>query len=165
MILTPVFGLFLDYKGKSASIMILGSILLIFVHLAFAFGPASQPLAIGLMLILGVAFSLVPAAMWSSVPKIVDERYLGTAYSTIFWVQNWGLWGMPLLIGWVLDKMNPGITEQIRNGAAGAHYNYTIPMLLFAATGVLGLVFAILLKREDKVSVFGLELPNKIKKA
>lgn len=164
MILTPIFGLFLDYKGKSASIMILGSILLIFVHLVFAYGPASQPLAIGLMLILGVAFSLVPAAMWPSVPKIVDERYLGTAYSLIFWVQNWGLWGMPLFIGWLLDKVNPGITEQIRNGVAGAHYNYTIPMLVFAATGILGLVFAFLLKREDKVSGFGLELPNKIKK-
>ncbi|RLD59932.1 MAG: MFS transporter [Bacteroidetes bacterium] len=161
MILTPVFGLFLDYKGKSASIMILGSILLIFVHLVFAYGPASQPLAIVLMLILGIAFSLVPAAMWPSVPKIVDERYLGTAYSTIFWIQNWGLWGMPLFIGWILDKVNPGVTAQIREGVQGAHYNYTIPMLAFAATGVFGLFFAILLKREDKVSGFGLELPNK----
>jgi len=162
MILTPLFGLYLDYKGKSASIMILGSILLIFVHLGFAFGPASQGLAIALMMILGVAFSLVPSAMWPAVPKIVEDKYLGSAYAVIFYVQNIGLWLYPTLIGWVLEKANPGVTEQIKNGIQ-ATYDYTVPMEIFAITGILGLVFAYLLLRDDKTSGFGLELPNKTK--
>ncbi|RLD78477.1 MAG: MFS transporter, partial [Bacteroidetes bacterium] len=149
------------YKGKSASIMILGSLLLILVHLGFAFGPASVYFAIALMMILGVSFSFVPAAMWPSVPSIVKEQYLGTAYSLIFWIQNWGLMGMPMLIGWTLEKYNPGITEQIQNGA-NVHYDYTVPMLIFAATGFLGLIFAFLLKAEDKKKGYGLELPNKM---
>ncbi len=161
MILTPLFGLYLDYKGKSASIMILGSLLLILVHLGFAYGPASQGLAIALMIILGIAFSLVPSAMWPAVPKIVEDKYLGSAYAVIFYVQNIGLMVYPTLIGWVLEKVNPGVTEQIKNGVE-ATYNYTVPMEIFAVTGVLGLIFAILLRREDKTSGFGLELPNKI---
>ncbi|MBN1251661.1 MAG: MFS transporter [Bacteroidales bacterium] len=161
MLLTPVVGLFLDFKGKSASIMIFGSLLLILVHLGFAFGPANQWFAIGLMMILGVSFSFVPGAMWPSVPSIVKEQYLGTAYSLIFWIQNWGLMGFPMLIGWALEKYNPGITEQLQGGA-DVHYDYTVPMIIFAATGFLGLLFAFLLKVEDKKKGYGLELPNKI---
>ncbi len=161
MLLTPVVGLFLDYKGKSASIMILGSLLLIFIHLGFAYGPASQPFAIAMMIILGISFSFVPGAMWPAVPKIVKEQYLGTAYSLIFWIQNWGLMGLPMLIGWALEKYNPGVTEQIQNGI-NAHYDYTVPMLIFASTGFLGLIFAFLLKAEDKKKGYGLELPNKV---
>jgi len=160
ILLTPLFGYFLDKKGKGASIMILGSLLLIVVHLVYAYGPASQTLAIVMMLLLGIAFSLVPAAMWPAVPRIVEERYLGSAYATIFWIQNWGLMGVPWLIGWTLDKVNPGVTEQIRQGVEGAHYDYTTPMLIFSATGVLGLVFAFLLKQTDKKKGLGLELPN-----
>jgi len=161
MLLTPVVGLFLDFKGKSASIMILGSLLLILVHLGFAYGPANQMFAIGLMIVLGVSFSFVPGAMWPAVPNIVKEQYLGTAYSLIFWVQNWGLMGMPMLIGWALEEYNPGVTEQLQNGAA-VHYDYTVPMLIFAATGFFGLIFAFLLKAEDKKKGYGLELPNKM---
>jgi hypothetical protein len=113
-----------------------------------------------MMLLLGIAFSLVPAAMWPAVPRIVEERYLGSAYATIFWIQNWGLMGVPWLIGWTLDKVNPGVTEQIRQGVEGAHYDYTTPMLIFSATGILGLVFAFLLKQTDKKKGLGLELPN-----
>ena len=160
MLLTPVIGLFLDYKGKSASIMILGSLLLIFVHLGFAFGPASEVFAIFLMIVLGVSFSLVPAAMWPAVPSIVKEQYLGSAYSLIFWIQNWGLMGFPMLIGWALEEYNPGVTEQIQNGA-NVQYDYTIPMLIFAVTGIFGLLFAFLLKAEDKKMKYGLELPNR----
>jgi predicted MFS family arabinose efflux permease len=160
MALTPLIGLFLDFKGKSASIMIWGSILLILVHLGFAFGPSSEFLAIVLMIILGVAFSLVPAAMWPSIPKIVKEQYLGSAYSLIFWIQNWGLMGVPMLIGWSLESSNPGVTEQIKQGIE-VHYDYTLPMFLLAITGILGLVFAFLLKKEDKDKNFGLEAPNK----
>ena len=160
MAMTPLFGTYLDRKGKAASIMILGSILLIAVHLTFAIAPDIVFLAILAMIILGVAFSLVPAAMWPSVPKIVPESRLGSAYAMIFWIQNWGLMGVPILIGYVLDSVNPGVTEQIQQGVEGAHYNYTIPMLIFASTGVLGLIFAFLLKAEDKRKGYGLELPN-----
>lgn len=160
ILLTPVVGLFLDYKGKSASIMILGSLLLILVHLGFAYGPATQVFAIVLMIILGISLSFVPGAMWPAIPSIVDEQYLGSAYSLIFWIQNWGLLGVPMLIGWSLEKYNPGITEQIQAGA-NVQYDYTIPMLIFAVTGFLGLLFAFLLKAEDKKKGYGLELPNK----
>ena len=160
MILTPIFGLYLDYRGKSASIMILGSLLLIIVHVGFAFGAASQMLAIGLMLLLGIAFSLVPAAMWPAAPKIVKEQYLGSAYALIFYIQNIGLWLYPMIIGNTLESSNPGITEQIKQGA-DVFYDYTNPMLIFAVTGVIGLLFAFLLKHEDKVKGYGLELPNK----
>jgi len=141
--------------------MILGSLLLIFVHLGFAFGPANVYFAIALMIVLGIAFSFVPAAMWPSVPNIVKEQYLGTAYSLIFWIQNWGLMGLPMIIGWALEEYNPGITEQLQNGA-DVHYDYKVPMLIFATTGFLGLVFAFLLKAEDKKKGYGLELPNKM---
>ncbi len=152
MLLTPLFGLFLDKIGKGASIMILGSLLLIAVHLGFAFGPSATWVAYVLMLVLGIAFSLVPASMWPAVPKIVNERSLGTAYSVIFWIQNWGLMGVPMLIGWALDKANPGVAQ--------GSLDYTIPMLIFAGAGFLGLLFAFLLKREDRVKNLGLELPN-----
>ncbi len=161
MLLTPVIGLFLDYKGKSASVMIFGSLLVILVHLGFAYGPASEVFAIALMIILGISFSLVPGAMWPAVPKIVDEQYLGTAYSLIFWIQNWGLMGFPMLIGWALEEFNPGVTDQIHQGIE-AYYDYTVPMLIFAITGFLGLLFAFLLKAEDRKQGYGLELPNKV---
>ncbi|RLD83097.1 MAG: MFS transporter [Bacteroidetes bacterium] len=161
MILTPLVGLFLDYKGKSASIMILGSLLLILVHLGFAFGPANVYFAIALMIVLGVSFSFVPGAMWPAVPSIVKEQYLGTAYSLIFWIQNWGLMGFPMIVGWALEKYNPGVTEQIQAGV-DAHYDYTVPMIIFATTGFLGLIFAFLLKAEDKKKGYGLELPNRV---
>jgi len=163
MILTPVFGLFLDYRGKSASIMILGSLLLIIVHFGFAFGSSSPILAIGLMILLGIAFSLVPAAMWPAVPKIVKEQYLGSAYAVIFYIQNIGLWLYPMIIGSSLESSNPGVTQQIKDGIEGAHYDYTNPMLIFALTGFVGLLFAFLLKHEDKKKGYGLELPNKTK--
>ncbi len=156
MLLTPLFGLFLDKIGKGASIMILGSALLILVHLGFAFGPSSTWVAYALMLILGIAFSLVPASMWPAVPKIVNQRMLGTAYSVIFWIQNWGLMGVPMLIGYVLDKTNPLYDPTV----PGATLDYTVPMLIFATTGLFGLLFAFLLKREDRVKKLGLELPN-----
>jgi predicted MFS family arabinose efflux permease len=161
ILLTPLFGYFLDRKGKGASIMIFGSILLILVHLSFAFGSSSIVLAYALMIILGIAFSLVPAAMWPSVPKIVPEQYLGTAYSVIFWVQNIGLWGVPMFIGWVLDKTNPGVLAQIKQGVEGVKLDYMVSMVVFALTGFIGLLFAFLLKIEDKKKGYGLELPNK----
>jgi len=160
ILLTPLFGTIYDRKGKGASIMIIGSILLIIVHALFAVPFLTNPItAIVLVLILGVGFSLVPSAMWPSVTKIVPERQLGTAFAPIFWVQNWGLMGVPKLIGWVLDKYC--ITGQVvRDGLTVNTYDYTLPMMIFAGFGVLALVFAFLLKAEDKKKGYGLELPN-----
>lgn len=163
ILLTPLFGNMYDRKGKGASIMILGSVLLIFVHSMFSIPQFnSWIVAMILVVILGIAFSLVPSAMWPSVPKIVPEKRLGTAYAMIFYVQNWGLMGVPLLIGWVLEKYC--ITGQtVRDGLTVNTYDYTLPMLIFAGFGVLALVFAFLLKAEDKRKGYGLELPNIVK--
>ncbi|NVN95963.1 MAG: MFS transporter [Bacteroidetes bacterium] len=160
MILTPFFGNLYDRKGKGATIMIIGSLLLIFVHSMFAIPFLNHWLiAIVLVIILGIGFSLVPSAMWPSVPKIIPEKQLGTAYALIFWVQNWGLMGIPALIGWVLDAYC--ITgEKMVNGSKELTYNYTIPMIIFTGFGFLALLFAFLLKMEDKKKGYGLELPN-----
>lgn len=164
ILLTPLFGSIYDRKGKGASIMILGSFLLIFVHSMFSIpGLNNWIVAIILVIILGIGFSLVPSAMWPSVPKIVPEKRLGTAYAMIFYVQNWGLMGVPLLIGWVLEKYC--ITGQtVRDGLTVNTYDYTLPMIIFAGFGVLALIFAFLLKAEDKRKGYGLELPNIVKK-
>lgn len=272
ILLTPFFGNLYDRKGKGATIMIIGSILLIFVHLLFTLTFLNQwYVAIILTVILGIGFSLVPSAMWPSVPKIIPEKQLGSAYALIFWVQNWGLMGVPALIGWVLNKycfigyfsiIGTGFTtsqgdnilqvvtmdKQVYNleevGSIGrkdttlkveqfiadaqgkinsivvstgdtimrsnisdkafkkvddekevkvpmysfddkgrisyfvtsqgdkvtkfsnvsSFYNYTIPMMIFTAFGFLALIFAILLKREDKKKGYGLELPNWVEK-
>ena len=159
ILLTPFFGNLYDRRGKGASIMIIGSFMLICIH-----GLFSVPfldfwwVAIFLIIALGVAFSLVPSAMWPSVPKIIPEKQLGTAYSMIFWVQNWGLMGVPALIGMVLDKYCI-INKTLADGSI-QKYDYTLPMLIFTCFGVLAIVFAFLLKREDARKGYGLELPN-----
>jgi MFS family permease len=160
ILLTPLFGNLYDRKGKGASIMLLGSGIIIAVHLLFAIPFLNfKPVAIALVILLGIGFSLVPSAMWPSVPKIIPEKQLGTAYALIFWVQNWGLMGVPALIGWVLDKYCITGTKII-DGVNVPTYNYTLPMMIFASFGVLAIVFAILLKAEDKKKGYGLELPN-----
>jgi MFS family permease len=162
IILTPLFGNLYDRKGKGASIMLLGSIFLLLVHTFFAIPFLNHYfVAIGLILFLGVTFSLVPSAMWPSVPKIIPEKQLGSAYALIFWVQNWGLMGMPLLIGIVLDKYGQVLDAQ----GEFSHYDYTIPMIIFAATGLLSIFVALALKAEDKKKGYGLELPNIAEKA
>ncbi len=160
IILTPFFGNLYDRKGKGASIMMIGSLLIILVHALYSVPLLNHwVLAISLIILLGIGFSLVPSAMWPSVPKIIPERQLGTAYALIFWVQNWGLMGVPALIGWVLSKYCIiGYTEV--NGVQVAQYNYTYPMMIFCGFGVLALFFAFLLKVEDKKKGYGLQLPN-----
>ena len=268
ILLTPLFGNMYDRKGKGASIMILGAILLIIVHIIFTIPFLNHwVIAIMLILVLGIGFSLVPSAMWPSVPKIIPEKQLGTAFSLVFWVQNWGLMGVPALIGWVLNKYcfigyfavagtgfvttqgahisqvvtdnqksytinevglisrknvdqkivqfiksddgkisaiitgaNDTISsgfiskkslkkavkkqelkvtqyfynekEQIENfvdtegrsvskfNNVFSFYNYTRPMMIFTGLGLLALLFAFLLKAEDKKKGYGLELPN-----
>lgn len=164
LLLTPVFGGISDKKGKAATIMILGSILLVCVHLLFSIPSLnSLPIAVGLVLLLGIAFSLVPSAMWPSVAKIIPHSKLGTAYAMIFWVQNIGLMLVPLLIGFVLDKycITGTITKMVDGQEQQlTQYNYTIPMLIFACFGVLAIGFAYLLKFEDRKMGYGLEKPN-----
>ena len=160
ILLTPFFGNIYDKKGKGATIMIIGAILLIFVHTLFSLPFLSHwSIAIFLILVLGIGFSLVPSAMWPSVPKIIPEKQLGTAYSLIFWVQNWGLMGVPALIGWVLETYC--ITgHTVVNGSNVTQYNYTLPMMIFTGFSLLALIFAFLLKAEDKKKGYGLQLPN-----
>ena len=154
LFLTPFFGNLYDRKGKGATIMIIGACMLIGVHLLFALPLLNQWwFATIIMIILGVAFSLVPSAMWPSVPKIIPENQLGTAYALIFWVQNWGLMGVPALIGWVLDRY-------CKLEGDGPAYDYTLPMIIFTGFGVLALVVALMLKAEDKKKGYGLEKPN-----
>jgi MFS family permease len=160
ILLTPFFGNLYDRKGKGASIMIIGAILLILVHAVYSIPfLTATPLAIVMIMVLGVGFSLVPSAMWPSVPKIIPEKQLGTAYGMIFLVQNIGLSLVPLLIGWVLNKYCIVGTRLI-DGVEVSNYNYTLPMMIFTSFGILALVFALLLKAEDKKKGYGLELPN-----
>ena len=161
--ITPFLGWFLDRKGKGATMLILGSLLMIICHTTFALVlpvVPSKAVAFAAIILLGISFSLVPAALWPSIPKIMDKRYLGSAYSLIFWVQNFGLSGTPIMIGYALEKTNPGVAEQIAAGVEGATYNYTVPMLLFASLGVLALLFALWLKADDARNHYGLEQPN-----
>lgn len=162
-LITPLLGGYLDKKGKGATMLILGSLLMIVCHLTFALVLPAYPnkiIAFVAIILLGISFSLVPASLWPSIPKIMDKRYLGSAYSLIFWVQNFGLMGTPIVIGWALEKCNPGVSEQIAAGVEGAVYNYTVPMLIFASLGVLALIFSLWLKAMDKRNGYGLELPN-----
>ena len=156
LILTPVFGGLVDKRGKAASIMMLGAAMLICVHFIYAIPSIDNWLiAIGLMIILGIAFSLVPSAMWPSVAKIFPVNQLGTAYALIFFIQNIGLWGIPTLIGWVLETYCVVGTSGNAN-----EYDYTIPMCIFTGLAILSLFVAFLLKVVDKKKGYGLELPN-----
>jgi len=167
LFLTPLFGGIYDKKGKGATMMIIGASLIIFVHTIFALPILNYwMVAVVLVIILGIALSLVPSAMWPSVPKIIPENQLGTAFSLIFWIQNWGLMGIPLLIGFVLDKTNPEVLAakaEVAKGVEGVVvplYDYTYPMMIFASLGVFAFFVAFLLKAEDKKKGYGLQLPN-----
>ncbi len=183
ILFTPIFGNFVDKKGRAASLMILGSLLLIFAHISLSLFH-SEILGYFGLLSLGIAFSLVPAAMWPSVAKIVAEKRLGTAYASMFTIQNWGLllffWG----IGAVLDLVNPRVVEQteaIRQSleAQGLSttaislriqemkmagdiepYNYTWPIFMLVVLGVISIFLAFELRRTDAKQKFGLELPS-----
>lgn len=185
MLLTPLFGGIYDKKGKGASIMILGAVLLIVVHVIYYLPFITNIyVAIANAILLGIAFSLVPSAMWPSVPKIIPEKQLGSAYATIFYIQNWGLMGIPFLVGKVLDATNPQVVQAIKDlntkltaeglspdqiqaritelKAAGNFplYDYETTWLIYVGLTILALIFAFLLKAEDKKKGYGLELPN-----
>jgi MFS family permease len=159
--ITPILGKYVDNKGKAASMLMIGSLLLIACHLTFAFIlPMAKGSEIGgvmiayiTILVLGASFSLVPASLWPSVPKLVDSKVIGSAYALIFWIQNIGLWLFPLLIGKILDKTNVGVTDPTK-------LDYTIPLLMLALLGVAALILGFVLKAWDKKKGLGLELPN-----
>ena len=147
MCMTPLLGIYLDRKGKGASMLMIGSIIMIVCHLSFAFLLPAFPqkwFALLLIVVLGVSFSLVPAALWPSVPKIIDEKILGSAYCLIFWVQNIGLCLVPMLIG------------SLRQSTG----SYLVPMIVFSSFGILAFILSIYLKAEDRKKGYGLELPN-----
>ena len=171
--ITPILGNYVDHKGKAATMLVLGSILLIACHLTFAFVlPAFKGNAIGgfmiayiTILVLGASFSLVPASLWPSVPKLVDSKIIGSAYALIFWIQNIGLWLFPLLIGKVLDKTNPQLVADLQAGIisseeAAISYDYTAPLVMLSALGVAALLLGFVLKVVDKKKHYGLEEPN-----
>ena len=171
--ITPILGNMVDHKGKAATMLMVGSLLLILCHLTFAFVlPMFQGNAVGgvivayvTILVLGASFSLVPAALWPSVPKLVDEKIIGSAYALIFWIQNIGLWLFPLLIGKVLDNTNPDIVQAVADGTmtrevASVSYDYTWPLVMLACLGVAALIIGLILKAVDKKKHLGLEEPN-----
>ena len=171
--ITPILGNYVDHKGKAASMLVIGSLLLIACHLTFAFIlPTLKGNAVGgvilayvTILVLGASFSLVPASLWPSVPRLVDAKIIGSAYALIFWIQNIGLWLFPLLIGKVLDKTNPQLVADLQSGAispaeAAVSYDYTAPLVMLACLGVAALILGFVLKVLDKKKGYGLELPN-----
>ena len=171
--ITPILGNYVDHKGKAASMLVLGSLLLIFCHLTFAFVlPMFSSNAVGgvivayvTILVLGASFSLVPASLWPSVPKLVDAKIIGSAYALIFWIQNIGLWLVPLLIGKVLDQTNPQLVSDLAAGVitaeeAAVSYDYTAPLVMLACLGVAALVLGLVLKVVDRKKGLGLEEPN-----
>ena len=145
ILFTPLFGALVDRVGKATLWMIIGAGLVLTSHLIITFAPQGVPMyAYIAIALLGIGYSLVPSAMWPSVPKIIDERILGSAYCVIFWIQNWGLLLVPVIIGKVLD-------------ATGG---YTLPMVIFSSFGVVAMFIGMLLKIEDKKKGYGLEEAN-----
>ena len=171
--ITPILGKYVDHKGKAASMLVLGSVLLIVCHLTFAFvlplfkgnEIGGVALAFVTILILGASFSLVPASLWPSVPKLVDSKIIGSAYALIFWIQNIGLWLFPLLIGKILKASNPDIVQSLEAGTlspseAATSYNYTNPLLMLAMLGLVALFLGLYLLVVDRKKDYGLEEPN-----
>jgi nitrate/nitrite transporter NarK len=146
ILFTPLFGLLVDKRGLRATLMIYGSSMLLLSHLALALTGLTPYVA---MFVLGIAFSLVPAAMWPSVPLIVPEKRLGTAYGLMTSIQNLGLFAFPILAGWITDTVNK-TTGAEAGGTLSTPLDYTYTILMFAALGIAGLLFAVLLRNEAR---------------
>ena len=150
ILLTPIFGSMYDRMGKGATLMLIGSALLTVVHILFALPILNVWwFAVIVMILLGIAFSLVPSAMWPSVPKIIPMKQLGSAYAIIFYIQNIGLSMVPVLIGNV-----------IQSNTVNGTTDYTAPMAIFALFGVVAVIISLLLKGADKKYNYGLEQKN-----
>lgn len=161
--LTPVFGTILDRKGKGATMLIWGPALLGIDCLIFAFVlPVlhSTVLAVLTIALLGLSFSILGASIWPAIPKVIEEKVLGSAFCLVYWIQNFGLCIFPPFIGWLLEYANPGVAEAIQAGDAAAHYSYTWPMFAFALCGIFATIMGVMLKIDDRKKGFGLEMPN-----
>lgn len=149
IVLTPLFGGMYDKIGKGASIMIIGTVMLTLVLVVFALPFNSSALAIALMLILGIAFSLLPSVLWPAVPKIVPMKQLGTAYSIIYYIQNIGLMLIPIVIGGVLQR-----------NTTGDNVDYTQAMWIFTGIGVAAIIVSVMLLWIDRRKHYGLQDAN-----
>ena len=147
IVFTPLFGALVDKVGKATTWMVTGAGMVLAAHLIITFAPQGEPIfayiAIGL---LGTGYSLVPSAMWPSVPKIVPERNLGTAYSLIYWVQNLGMWSVPILVGKIIN--NGGSTHAGKVSAA-LNAEYVFIVLGIIAVGVAALLIRSSRKHPD----------------
>jgi MFS family permease len=156
-VFTIIFGWFVDKKGLRITLMLGGSVLLLVNQLLFGLTSVTPWILVPLF---GVAYSLVPAAMWPAVALIVEEKRLGTAYGLMTWVQNLWWWAMALAAGWVLDKSNPDVTAETLRAGTGV-YDYTVTILIFSALGIVAVVMAVGLKLADRgPDSHGLELPS-----
>ena len=149
IVLTPLFGAWFDNKGRGATMMVIGSVLLTITLFVFSMPLNSSWIAVTLMCVLGIAFSLLPAALWPAVPKIVPMKQLGTSYSIIYYIQNIGLMLIPVLIGKVLEHDTVG--EQV---------DYTHSLIIFAVIGVGAIITSAALLGLDRRRQYGLEKPN-----
>ena len=155
MIFTPIFGSLVDIRGKATRWMIVGSFLVLISHLIIGFAPGGVPFYgyLGIA-ILGVGYSLVPAAMWPSVPKVIPDKNLGTAYSLIYWIQNMGMLLVPIFVGQIIER---NIDDEIR---AAVHSEY-----LFIGLSLIAIAVSFILARSsDKNPGLQLDVPNKVKK-
>ena len=148
ILMTPLFGLVYDRYGKGVTLVITGALMLTAVHFGFSLPMHSSAIAIALMVVLSIGYSLAPAALWPCVPKIIPLKCLGTAYSMIFFIQNFGRAIIPMFVGRA-NETDP---------------SYTTSMLIFGFTALGAALTAIVMLYTDRKKGYGLQLPN-IKKA
>ena len=157
---TPLFGILVDKIGKATRWMILGSCFVLVSHLIIAFAPeGSHFFGYFAIALLGIGYSLVPAAMWPSVPKIIPEKNLGTAYSLIYWIQNMGMLLVPIFVGSVLKKYIMETGNHIQEVTAAVRAEY-----IFIGLGIVAVFVSLLLAASSKKNPqLELDLPNKKK--
>ncbi len=161
MIFTPIFGSLVDSKGRATRFMILGSFLVLVSHLIIAFAPGNPIFGYAGIAIMGVAYALVPAAMWPSVPKIIPEKNLGTAYSLIYWIQNMGMLLVPIVVGIIIARTTESVADPVEAGvrsAVNAEYFFILlSVIAIAVSFILG-------RSSDKNPQLALDVPNKKRK-
>jgi nitrate/nitrite transporter NarK len=144
ILMTPLFGLVFDRFGRGVTLVITGALMLTAVHFGFSLPMHSSAVAIALMVVLSVGYSLAPAALWPCVPKIIPLKCLGTAYSMIFFIQNFGRAIIPMFVGRA-NETDP---------------SYTTSMLIFGFTALGAALTAIVMLYTDRKKGYGLQLPN-----
>jgi Na+/melibiose symporter-like transporter len=142
ILFTPLFGALVDKVGKATLWMIVGSALVLTSHLIITFAPQGVPFYAYISIaLLGIGYSLVPSAMWPSVPKIIPEKNLGTAYSLIYWVQNLGMWAVPIYIGRIFTREITQAGNHAQEVAAALHAEYIFILLGIVAIGVAFMLY------------------------